>query len=36
MKTKEEILREAYSDIMYPTKTINVVFDDVYEYGFAN
>ena len=35
MKTKEELLREAYSDIMYSTKTINEVLDEVYEYGFA-
>lgn len=36
MKTKEEIVREAYSDIMYSTKTVKVVLDEVYEYGFAN
>lgn len=36
MKTKEELLREAFSDIMYSTKTIMMVLDEVYEYGFAN
>lgn len=36
MKTKKEIIREAYSDIMYSTKTITEVLDEVYEYGFAN
>lgn len=36
MKTKEEIIREAYSDILYSTKTIKEVLDEVYEYGFAH
>ncbi len=36
MKTKKEIIREAFSDIMYSTKTINEVLDEVYEYGFAD
>jgi hypothetical protein len=36
MKTKEEIIREAYSDVMYSTKTVKQVLEEVYEYGFAN
>lgn len=36
MKTKEEIIREAYSDIMYSAKTPKEVLEEVYEYGFAN
>lgn len=35
MKTKEEIIREAYSDILYSTKTISEVLDEVYEYAYA-
>ena len=36
MKTKEEIIREVYSDIMYSAKTPKEVLEEVYEYGFAN
>ena len=36
MKTKEEIIREAYSDVMYSTKTVKQVLEEVYEYSFAN
>ena len=34
MKTKEEIIREAYYDIMYSTKTVMEVLEEVYDYGF--
>lgn len=36
MKTKEEILKEAYLDIMYTTKNSKEILENVYEYGFAN
>ena len=36
MKTKEIIILEAYSDVMYSTKTVKQVLEEVYEYGFAN
>ena len=36
MKTKEEILKEAYLDIMYTTKNPKEILENVYEYGFAN
>ena len=36
MKTKEIIILEAYNDILYSTKTIKHVLEEVYEYGFAN
>ena len=36
MKTKEEIIREAYYDVMYSMKTVTEVLEEVYEYGFAN
>ena len=36
MKTKEEIIREAYHTFMYTTKTAEEVLDEVYEWGFAN
>ena len=36
MKTKEEILKEAYLDIMYSAKTPKEVLEQVYEYAFAN
>lgn len=35
MKTKNEIIREAYADIMYSTKTITEVLEEVYEYAYA-
>ena len=34
MKTKNEIIREAYTDIMYSTKTITEVLEEVYEYAY--
>lgn len=36
MKTKEIVLLEGYSDIMYSQKTIKEVLNEVYELGFAN
>ena len=36
MKSKEIILEEAFSDIMYSQKTVGKVLEEVYEYGFAN
>ena len=36
MKTKEIIIKEGYSDIMYSQKTITEVLNEVYELGFAN
>jgi len=36
MKTKEEIIREAYYDVMYSTKTVTEVLEEVYEHGLAN
>ena len=36
MKTKEIILEEGYSDILYSQKTITEVLNEVYELGFAN
>ncbi len=36
MKTKEITILEAYHDIMYSTKTVKQVLEEVYEYGFAN
>ena len=36
MKTKEIILKEAFSEIMYSQKTIGEVLDEVYELAFAN
>ena len=34
MKTKNEIIREAYTDIMYSTKTITEVLEEVYKYEY--
>lgn len=36
MKQKEELIREAFYDIMYSTKTVNEVLEEVYEQAFAN
>ena len=36
MKQKEELIREAFYDIMYSTKTVNEVLEEVYEEAFSN
>lgn len=36
MKTKEIVIDEGYSDILYSQKTIGEVLNEVYECGFVN
>lgn len=33
---KEEAITDGFYDLMYSTKTIKEVLNEVYEYGFAN
>lgn len=33
---KEEAITDGYYDLIYSTKTIKEVLNEVYEYGFAN
>jgi len=36
MKTQNEVVIEAFSDIMYSKKTVIEVLNEVYESGFAD